>query len=274
MAVDFHYGGLPPAMMREMARMGNTPSVPDASLDGMQAPSSASTLPDISQYMPQQSALPDVSQFMPQPRADIDMSGFMPQAQQGIRDLQSFMPQQGMGVGTGTDMSMFMPQQTGASRLPQVDAGQASVQNMVLNDVQGGGKGGNVAQAASNLGKNFIGNSKYVWGGGRTESDIAKGRFDCSSFVHHALKQAGKDVGKVSETTTQTLVKKGKKVNPDEMQAGDMIFFDTNRKNGHVGIYLGDGKWIGAQGSTGVAVVDMNESKYWNSRFKGEVRRV
>lgn len=57
------------------------------------------------------------------------------------------------------------------------------------------------------------------------------------------------------------------------MQVGDMVFFDTYKKDGHVGIYIGNGKFIGAQSSTGVAEVDMTKG-YWKDKFSGHVRRV
>lgn len=41
----------------------------------------------------------------------------------------------------------------------------------------------------------WIGNSTYVFGGGRNQSDITKGRFDCSSFVHWFFAQQGVDLG-------------------------------------------------------------------------------
>lgn len=52
-----------------------------------------------------------------------------------------------------------------------------------------------------------------------------------------------------------------------------MVFFDTYKKDGHVGIYVGNGKFIGAQSSTGVAEVDMTKG-YWKEKFSGHVRRV
>lgn len=52
-----------------------------------------------------------------------------------------------------------------------------------------------------------------------------------------------------------------------------MVFFDTYKKDGHVGIYVGNGKFIGAQSSTGVATVDMTKG-YWKNNFSGHVRRV
>lgn len=112
-----------------------------------------------------------------------------------------------------------------------------------------------------------------MFGGGRSKSDIAAGRFDCSSFVRWAYEQAGVNVGSLTGTTTDTLKKKGTKVSYKDIQVGDMVFFDTYKKDGHVGIYVGNGKFIGAQSSTGVAVADMS-SGYWKKKFNGNVRRI
>lgn len=71
---------------------------------------------------------------------------------------------------------------------------------------------------------------------------------------------------------TDTIVKQGKKVSSKQMQPGDIVFFDTYKKNGHVGIYVGNGKFIGAQ-SKGVGIADMT-SGYWKEKFSGNVRRV
>ena len=115
--------------------------------------------------------------------------------------------------------------------------------------------------------------SQYVFGGGRTQSDISKGIFDCSSFVHWAFKQAGVDLGPVSSTSTETLNKKGKKISYSQAKPGDLVFFDTYKHDGHVGIYLGDGKFIGCQTSNGVSIADMSKG-YWKQHFSGHVRRI
>ena len=39
------------------------------------------------------------------------------------------------------------------------------------------------------------------------------------------------------------------------MQPGDLVFFDTYKRDGHVGIYIGNGKFIGAQTSTGLRLL-------------------
>ncbi|ARK29642.1 C40 family peptidase [Halalkalibacter krulwichiae] len=122
------------------------------------------------------------------------------------------------------------------------------------------------------VGTKWIGSSTYVFGGGRNQSDIAVGRFDCSSFIHWAFNQVGVEVGPLHSVTTDTLKHMGQSVPPSEMKPGDLVFFDTYKIDGHVGIYAGDGQFIGAQSSTGVAFVDMT-SGYWANVFNGRVQR-
>ncbi|WP_318503781.1 coiled-coil domain-containing protein [Bacillus sp. T3] len=119
------------------------------------------------------------------------------------------------------------------------------------------------------VGNRYIGNSVYVFGGGRTASDVANGRFDCSGFVHWAFSQAGISIG----SSTDSLKNSGRRVSTSEMRPGDLVFFNTYKTDGHVGIYLGGGKFIGSQSSTGVAVANMS-SGYWASTFNGRVVRI
>ncbi|SEM12248.1 NlpC/P60 family protein [Mesobacillus persicus] len=114
-----------------------------------------------------------------------------------------------------------------------------------------------------------IGNSNYVYGGGRNAADIANGRFDCSGFVHWAFSEANIEVG----LTTDSLKHAGQPIPLSDLQPGDLVFFDTYKKDGHVGIYIGNGKFIGSQSSTGVAIADMT-SGYWQETFNGRVRRI
>lgn len=119
----------------------------------------------------------------------------------------------------------------------------------------------------------WIGNSTYVFGGGRNSSDQARGRFDCSSYLYWAFNQIGVKIGSLTSVTTETIKLLGKPVPPSDMQPGDLVFFDTYKKDGHVGIYLGDGKFLGAQSSTGVAIADMTKG-YWKDVFNGRVKRI
>src|SRR5699024_5803178 len=126
-----------------------------------------------------------------------------------------------------------------------------------------------VGGSALTAGEKYIGNSTYVFGGGRTQSDIENGYFDCSGFVSWSYSQEGVSL----PASTGGLANSGKKVSYSEAQPGDLVFFDTYKKNGHVGIYLGNGQFIGSQDSTGVAKVDMS-NPYWSKHFHGHVRRV
>ncbi|MFD2657000.1 NlpC/P60 family protein [Gracilibacillus thailandensis] len=128
---------------------------------------------------------------------------------------------------------------------------------------------GSTVDIVTSVGKKYIGNSVYVFGGGRSAYDIANGRFDCSGFVSWAFKQAGISL----PASTSSLSSVGSKVSTSDMQPGDLVFFNTYKTNGHVGIYLGNNKFIGSQNSTGVAIADMG-SGYWESKFSGHVRRV
>ncbi len=113
------------------------------------------------------------------------------------------------------------------------------------------------------------GNSPYKWGGGRTSADIKNRLFDCSAFVHWAYASAGVNLG----WSTSELVNNGRAVSASEMKRGDLVFFDTYKTNGHVGIYLGNGTFLNDNSSHGVSIDSMNNT-YWKGAFKGVVRRV
>jgi cell wall-associated NlpC family hydrolase len=123
--------------------------------------------------------------------------------------------------------------------------------------------------SAITAGYKYIGNSTYKFGGGRTASDIANGLFDCSGFVAWAYKQAGVNL----PASTDALKGAGRQVSKSQIQPGDLVFFNTYKTDGHVGIYVGGGKFIGSQSSTGVAIANM-ESGYWAGVFNGRVVRV
>ncbi|WP_345797043.1 PcsB-like coiled-coil domain-containing protein [Peribacillus muralis] len=123
--------------------------------------------------------------------------------------------------------------------------------------------------SAITAGYKYIGNSTYKFGGGRTASDIANGLFDCSGFVAWAYKQAGVNL----PASTGALTSAGTQVSKSQMQPGDLVFFNTYKTDGHVGIYVGGGKFIGSQSSTGVAIANMS-SGYWADVFNGRVVRV
>jgi len=141
--------------------------------------------------------------------------------------------------------------QSSSPAAPTVSAGSGNISNII------------------SAGYKYIGNSTYKFGGGRSQYDISRGLFDCSGYVSWAFRQEGIHI----PSSTSGLQYTGTKVPYSQVQPGDMVFFNTYKTNGHVGIYVGNGKFIGSQSSTGVAIADMT-SGYWASKFSGHVRRV
>jgi len=133
--------------------------------------------------------------------------------------------------------------------------------------------GNEIIEKAIEAGMKWVGKSPYVWGGGRTQADVDAGRFDCSSFVHYMYASTGIQLGDRATVVTFSLVNMGREINRSDMKRGDMLFFDTYTKDGHIAVYLGEGKMIHDGPSNGVEVVDFN-NPYWQRTFNGKVRRV
>lgn len=129
-----------------------------------------------------------------------------------------------------------------------------------------------IIETVIEAGMKWVGKSPYVWGGGRTEADVIAGRFDCSSFVYYCYASAGIKLGDRASVVTFSLVNMGQKVDASEMRRGDLIFFDTYTVDGHIGIYLGDNKFLHDGTSTGVTVSEL--SGYYKEKFNGKVRRI
>lgn len=89
---------------------------------------------------------------------------------------------------------------------------------------------------------------------------------DCSAFMQHIFTQAY-GINLPRSTSEQKSV--GQKINKNELKQGDLVFFRGNR---HVGIYLGNGKFMHASTSQGVVISSMNE-RYWTRTYT-QSRRV
>ena len=141
-----------------------------------------------------------------------------------------------------------------------------------IGTVSGGGAP--AIEKAIETGSTLVGRSPYNFGGGRTKADIARKSFDCSSFIRWAFEQGGVNLGPLDATTTDTLVKLGKPIQANQIKRGDLIFFDTYKKNGHVAIALdSNGNFLHDGSTHGVWKNNMSES-YYKRVFSGVVRRV
>ena len=95
--------------------------------------------------------------------------------------------------------------------------------------------------------------------------------FDCSGFVRHMYE---KSFGRLLPRRANEQAKATETIDREELKPGDLVFFNTmKRAFSHVGIYMGDGKFIHApRTGKSIRVDDMREA-YWQKRFNG-ARRV
>jgi cell wall-associated NlpC family hydrolase len=94
--------------------------------------------------------------------------------------------------------------------------------------------------------------------------------FDCSGLIGYAYKQA---TGVTLPRTTYALAKFGLKVDDNALEPGDLVFFDTQgRADSHVGIYLGEQRFVHAPATGGVVRVEDMRIDYWRKRYSGARR--
>jgi cell wall-associated NlpC family hydrolase len=94
---------------------------------------------------------------------------------------------------------------------------------------------------------------------------------DCSGFVQLVFSDAA---GLLLPRTAGEQSKVGEKVDRAELKAGDLVFFNTMRHAfSHVGIYLGDNRFLHAPRTGAEVRVDDMRHSYWTKRYNG-ARRV
>ena len=93
--------------------------------------------------------------------------------------------------------------------------------------------------------------------------------FDCSGFVQYVFKQSGTVLPREVRDQFRT----GRQVERHEVQAGDLVFFETvTRGASHVGLAIGGGEFVHAPSSRGVVRVERLATSYWAQRYVGARR--
>ena len=106
---------------------------------------------------------------------------------------------------------------------------------------------------------------KYKFGGNSPETG-----FDCSGFVRYVFRNAA---NLTLPPTARAISQIGKTVKKDELKPGDLVFFNTLKSAfSHVGIYIGNNKFIHAPRSGASVRVENMQQDYWASRFNGAQR--
>lgn len=94
--------------------------------------------------------------------------------------------------------------------------------------------------------------------------------FDCSGLVAYA---AEKSLGLRLPRTANAQASMGVSVDSSQLRRGDLVFFNTlGRRFSHVGIYLGDRKFVHAPRSGASIRVENMDIAYWRNRYNGARR--
>ena len=107
---------------------------------------------------------------------------------------------------------------------------------------------------------------RYRWGGNSPQSGL-----DCSGFVRYVFNDT---FGFLLPRKSAQMSKVGLEIGKEELRPGDLVFFNTMRHAfSHVGIYVGDNKFIHAPSRGKSIRVDDMTKVYWEKRYNG-ARRV
>jgi hypothetical protein len=107
---------------------------------------------------------------------------------------------------------------------------------------------------------------RYRWGGNTPETGL-----DCSGLVRLVYAET---VGRILPRRAVEMSREGESVSRSDLKPGDLVFFNTLRRAfSHVGIYVGDGKFVHAPSRGKTVRVESMNSSYWVKRFNG-ARRV
>jgi len=106
---------------------------------------------------------------------------------------------------------------------------------------------------------------RYQYGGNSPDTG-----FDCSGFVRYVFKQA---TSLSLPRSSLAMSQLGESVRKSDLQPGDLVFFNTLKSAfSHVGIYMGNNRFIHSPRSGGVVRVENLEADYWAKRYDGAQR--
>jgi cell wall-associated NlpC family hydrolase len=120
------------------------------------------------------------------------------------------------------------------------------------------------AKSISSYARSLLG-TPYKYGGNSPETG-----FDCSGFVDHVFRHT---MGISLPRSTYQISRFGQAINKSELHAGDLVFFNTlHRRFSHVGIYLGEDRFIHSPSSGGEVRTENMREDYWVSHYDGARR--
>jgi cell wall-associated NlpC family hydrolase len=101
----------------------------------------------------------------------------------------------------------------------------------------------------------------YRFGGKNPEAGL-----DCSGMVSYVFHQAA---GLKVQGSAADIARRGRPVERHELRPGDLVFFNTmNRSFSHVGLYIGEGRFVHAPSTNGRVRIEQMDNRYFAQRYE------
>jgi cell wall-associated NlpC family hydrolase len=105
----------------------------------------------------------------------------------------------------------------------------------------------------------------YTYGGNTPESG-----FDCSGLVAYVYRDM-LDL-RLPRTSRELAALQGPRIAPAKLAAADLVFFGSKGSVSHVGIYVGEGRFVHAPSTGGTVRLDTLDGPYWRDHYSGAKR--
>ncbi|WP_435628489.1 C40 family peptidase [Candidatus Ferrigenium straubiae] len=116
-----------------------------------------------------------------------------------------------------------------------------------------------------------LADTPYRYGGSSGDGSSGDGGFDCSGFVQHVYLNT---LGIRLPRTSAEMGRIGEPPDAGRLLPGDLVFFNTRQRPfSHVGIYVGEERFVHSPSSGKAIMVTSMREKYWRDRYNG-ARRV
>lgn len=110
-----------------------------------------------------------------------------------------------------------------------------------------------------------LADTPYRYGGSSGDNG-----FDCSGFVQHVYLNT---LGIKLPRTSTEISRVGEPLDSDQLHPGDLVFFNTRQQPfSHVGIYVGEERFVHSPSSGKAIMMASMREKYWRSRYNGARR--
>ncbi|MEQ6376063.1 peptidoglycan-binding protein [Bacillaceae bacterium S4-13-56] len=175
------------------------------------------------------------------------------------RAVKSFQAQENLPVTANVEQEMLEKMVNASKKPVRQTTYRRSTTTKDPKIVQVSAKSSN--SSTVQIAQQYLG-TPYIWGG------ESPGGFDCSGYIQYVFLQKGIKVPRTVPDLWNV------SLSVSEPSVGDFVFYETYKPGpSHMGIYIGNNKFIHASLSRGVTISDMTEN-YWTSRYLGSRRLV